>query len=198
MKFARPQIVDHVFAGYTPAGSVCTTANITQTRVDNLVMGNGGAHTHAIYVADAANPTGILTAVPCHTLPDGAYDVNFQNSYFEMNIVNVTQVFVNIHTVALGATMTGIQGVIEFQNLDYPNFWIPSLETVARTAAFAANEFILMGVGNWSVASRQECPHYTKMRVRFHTVGGAADANTVVVASWYTNGGPSFLPDVTN
>ena len=186
MKFQRPAVVDHTFTGIDPVtGFPTTTANVVQTRVDDLVLGNGAAHN--VLQAD-----GSLAAVTSVALP-AAYNTN---ALFEIRLHDNKQIFLSVNTVALGAAgLTGVTAVIEFNDPDYPAYWYPSREGVARDAGFAANEFTLLGVNSWVVASRIEHAQNLLARVRFHATAGAADAATMIVCSFHLDGG---IPLLTN
>jgi hypothetical protein len=186
MRFQRPQIVDHVFAGIDPAsGFPHTTANITQARVDDLVLGNGAAH--AVLQADGSFANVVSTVLPA------AYNAV---ALFEIRLHDNKQIFLSMNTVALGAGgLTGVTAVIEFNDPDYPAYWYASREGVARDAGFAANEFTLLGIGNWCVASRIEHMQNALARVRFHATAGAADAASMIVCSFHLDGG---IPLLTN
>lgn len=183
MRFQRPQVVDHVFAGIAPSGFPCTTANIIQTRVDDLVLGNGA-------VFPIIQDDGTIDNVVSIVLP-AAYDLN---ALFELRMHDNKQVFMTVHTIALGAGgLTGLMAVIEFNDPDHPAYWMPSREGVARDAGFAANEFTLLGVGDWTVASRVEHMQHNKARIRFRVAGGAAAAGTEIVCSFHLDGGQTLL-----
>lgn len=186
MKFQRPQVVDHAFTGIDPvSGFPYTTANITQARVDDLVFGDGTVH-------NLLQTDGSIAAVASTVLP-AAYNAN---ALFEIPIHDNKQIFLSVNTVALGAGgLTGITAVIEFNDPDYPAYWYPSREGVDRTAGFAANEFTLLGVNSWCVASRVEHMQNTLARVRFHIAGGAVDQTSMIVCSFHLDGG---IPMLTN
>jgi len=148
-----------------------------------LVLGNGATF-------NVLQDDGSIDAVVSIVLP-AAYDAN---ALFEINIHDNKQIFLTVNTVALGAAvLTGIVAVIEFNDPDHPAYWIPSREGVARDAGFAANEFTLLGLGNWNVASRLEHMQYHKARIRFHAAAGAADAATEIVCTFHLDGGQSLL-----
>jgi hypothetical protein len=120
-------------------------------------------------------------------------------STFDININGNQQIYVTVNTVALGANASGVGVLIEYQDPDHREFWIPSKEGINREASSALHEWVLTGTGNKVVASRVEHRHFVKARVRFKLIGGAADADTHVVCSWTHNGGRSpgelFLND---
>jgi hypothetical protein len=189
MRFGRGQIVSHPFAGVDPAtGEIHTTASVDQTAVSNLVLGNGAAHNIATSLDDNGNP--VLEEITSIALP-AAYNAD---ATFELNINGNQQVFLHLHTQALGAAaLTGVVALIEFQDPDYPDRWFPSAEGVARTANYVAHEQTLLGAGDWILASRVEHRQFTKVRFRFRAAGGAADAATIIVAGWTHDGGINLV-----
>jgi hypothetical protein len=184
MRFQRPQIITHNTIGIDPAsGMPHTLAAVAQIRVDDLVLGNGTAF-------NILQDDGTIDAVTSIVLP-AAYD---GNALFEILLRDNKQVFLSVHTIALGAAaLTGIVAVIEFNDPDHPAYWLASREGIARDAGFAANEFTLLGVGDWTVASRVEHMQHKKARVRFHIAGGAVAAGTEIVCSFHLDGGQSLL-----
>lgn len=186
MRFQRPKIVDHVFAGIAPSGLPYTTANVTQVRIDDLVLGDGSS-VWSILTDEAAKTYESVTSIAL----TAAYN---PNASFEILIRDQSQIFVEVHTVAFGAGgLTGIKLVIEFQDPDHPAFWVPSKEGVARTDTFANNEISLIGTGDWVVASRVEPMQSNKARVRFKAAAGNADAATEIICSFHLSGGQTML-----
>jgi hypothetical protein len=115
------------------------------------------------------------------------------NVTIELQLNGNRQVFVTVNTAALGAAaLTGVVVLIEFNDNDHPEFWIPSKEGINREADSATHQWVLTGVGSWVVASRKEHRHFTKARVRFQALGGAADAATRIFTSWHHDGGRSM------
>jgi hypothetical protein len=185
MKFQRPQIVDHVFAGIAPSGLPHTTANITQTRVDDLVLGNGSSTWNLLQEDGKTYLTVTSVALPAN------YNAN---ATFVAQIRDQSQMFLTVHTVVLGGGgLTGVKAFIEYNDPDHPEFWIPSKEGVARDAGAAANEFSLLGVGDWTVATRVEPMQAHLVRFRFKAAAGAADAATQIICSFAISGGQSML-----
>lgn len=195
MRFQRSRVVTHAFAGVDPRGYPHYTAAQSRAAVEHLVFGNG-ASTPTIVTginSDGSLQTATVTTV---ALPAAAYtDV----STFEVNVKDNRQLFVHIYLKALGAAaLTGVTGVIEFQDPHYPEIWIPSLEGVPRASAFAAHEYNALGVGNsFIMASREEHMHFQKARFRFRAAAGAADAATVIICTWFHDGGQSPISDAT-
>jgi len=185
MRFQRPQVTDHNFVGIDPFGFPHTTAVVTQVRVDDLVLGNGTSVWNVLTEDELTYRQITSVALPA------AYN---NNAYFEILIRDQAQLFLEVHTVALGAAgLTGLTTVMEFQDPDHPEYWVPSREGVARDAGFAANELTLLGVGNWVVATRVEPLQARKARFRFHAPAGAADAATEIICSFHLSGGQTML-----
>jgi hypothetical protein len=139
-------------------------------------------------------PDGTFATVPAIVLPvtpawftTGEYDV-----------WDCRQVFLNVHIVSLAGAITQLDCYIETQNPDYPEMWCPSLEGVARNVGTVAGHTITLGaVGDYVVASRQEHRHISKVRFNFQADAAIA-AGTEIWATWYTDGAPSRLTEVTN
>lgn len=189
MNVTRTRVVSHVPAGIDPVtGAPHTVATVTVIGVDALVLGNG-ASTWTIPICDTPwDPDAEWSelAVTSILLP-AAYA---PNATFEVLLHDNRQLYMQLHTRALGAGgLTGLVCVMEFENPDMPGLWVPSRELVARDAGFAANEWTLLGVGNWLIATRQEHMHYRRARMRFHAAAGAADAATDIRVTCYTDGG---------
>lgn len=190
MRFKRPAIVTHIGAGTYQNGYQTTTANETQTEVNDLVLGDGAA-SHAVVRPDGTIGTVLSTLIPI--------TANAAWAVFEFDIDDNRQVFANINIVAFGAGgMANLLTVIEFQDPHYPNFWIPSLEGVARTSGTVALHTItLAAAGSYVIASRQEHRGFKKVRFRFQA-DAAADATTEIWTSWFTDGATSKITDTAN
>jgi len=137
-----------------------------------------------------------VDTVTSQTLPVVATGNEFQ---MEFDIYDFRQVFLNVHIVNFGAAgMSNLYVRVDKQSPEYPRFWVPSLEGVARTVGTAVGHTIaLAAVGNYVVASRQEHRHFNKVRFSFQA-DLAVDAATEIWVSWYTDGAPSMLSEVTN
>lgn len=192
MRFGRPRIITHPTAGIDPAtGLPHTTAVETQSEVTNLVLGNGTSTWDIVTGRDAETGNFVRQNVQSVALPAAAYD---NEALFELGINGNKQIFVHVHTEALGATgLTGVTMVLEFNDPDYPNLWIPSSEGVGRANNFAAHEIALVGLGDWVVATREEHRQFTRWRARFRATAGAADANTQIIVGWAHDGGINLV-----
>jgi hypothetical protein len=117
----------------------------------------------------------------------------------EFDLYDNRQVFLDIHIVAFGAGgMANLLAVAEYQSPEYPRFWVPSLEGIARTVGTRAGHTLTMAaVGNYVMASRQEHRHFNKVRFLFQA-DAAVDAATEIWVTWYSDGAPSMLSEVTN
>jgi len=115
------------------------------------------------------------------------------------NVAAARQVFLNVHVVDFGlGGMANLNVLIETRNSDYPEMWSPSLEGVARNVGTVVGHTItLAAVGNYVVASREEHRHFDQVRFSFQA-DAAIDNDTEIWATWYTDGAPSRLTEVTN
>lgn len=158
-------------------------------RYDDLLLSNPG-QTRVLQ-----RPDGSIDTVPAITLPvaPGAFTTG------EFDVYDCRQVFLNVHIVDFGvAGMANLDVLIEVQNPDYPELWLPSLEGIGRNiGTLAGHTITLPAVGDYVVASRQEHRHISKVRFSF-TADAATDPDTEVWATWYTDGAPSRLTEVTN
>jgi hypothetical protein len=139
-------------------------------------------------------PDGSIDTVNAITLP--VTPTWFTTGPFE--VYDCRQVFLNVHVVSLAGAITQLDVLIEVQNPDYPQLWLPSLEGVARNVGTVAGHTITLGaVGDYVVASRQEHRSISAVRFSFQADAAVA-AGTEMWATWYTDGAPSRLTEVTN
>jgi len=194
-RLQRPRIVTHNPTGAFQHGAPVTAAAVTQTQIDDLLLGNG-VSTHTIQRSPVGGVVQPVDTVTSQTLPVVATGNEFQ---MEFDIYDFRQVFLNVHIVNFGAAgMSNLYVRVDKQSPEYPRFWVPSLEGVARTVGTAVGHTIaLAAVGNYVVASRQEHRHFNKVRFSFQA-DLAVDAATEIWVSWYTDGAPSMLSEVTN
>lgn len=185
MRFVRDAIVLHPITGFKPDGTPVTTATTIQTALTDVVLGDGAA-SFATQWRDGSRPT-ILSTL----LPTAAYD---DDCTFYGNCNGATQIFVHLSTVALGAGgLTGVILLIEPQDPDHPDFYLPSTEGVARTATLAGHEITVLGLGNRILATRVEHFHFNRFRARFRASAGAAGVATQIWISWNSNGGQPMV-----
>jgi hypothetical protein len=174
MEFTRDRVLDHTASGPTSHTTVVAYPAIASLNFTN---------------ASAAD--GSTVALPAA--------FNWEST-FEYDCEGWDQIFVHVHTLALGGGgLTGIDVLIEYENPDVPDMWIatrePALsaaggvEAPLRTATVAARTWSVLGVGNFIVASRKEHMHFNKFRVRFQATAGVADAATNILCYWHGNGG---------
>jgi hypothetical protein len=146
--------------------------NLVRAALSQVILGSGGGASNA---ALAAGYTDFST--------------------FRINLSGNGQLWVSVHTAALGAAaLTGVTLVVEFGDPDW-GLWLPSREGVSRDTTLTANEWTLLGVGNWLVASRAEHKHFQSARVRFRAAGGAADAATLIRVGWHHDGLRPWVPE---
>lgn len=184
MQFKKTKVVSHdpVLGSFDPNGNPTTTAVVTQAEVTDLLFGDG---TTSFTITDNSGQK----VVQSIALPAAYNDA----STFFGNVAGHTQIFLSVKVVALGAGgLTGITCLIEFKDPDYPDFWFPSKEGVARdTAALATYEWACNGVQNYTIATRVEHPHFKMFRARFKKSAGNTDSATQILVSWQNNGLPS-------
>lgn len=181
LKFTRNRIVTRVpVAGSFDAnGNPTTVASIAQTAVSDLILGNGSS-SFSILQRDGSKKTVESIALLSAYSP---------TTTFEVLVTGSDYLYVTVNTEALGAAaLTGIVALMEFNDPDHPEYWIPSKEGVARDANLTSNEWSLVGVGNKIIKSRIEHFHFIKARVSFKALAGAADAATKIVVSWHHAG----------
>lgn len=112
-------------------------------------------------------------------------------SRFLIELSGQRQIYVGIDLNALGAAgLTGIDTLIEFQDPDDPENWIPSKEGVTRTETAANHTWTAGAVGSYLLASRIEAPHFKRARVSFKRTGGTPDADTDIRCRWFHDGIP--------
>jgi len=190
MKIQRPRIVTHTIAGILPSGHPHTVAAVTQTEMDNLVLGNGAVHT----IIDA---DGITTVTETSlALPNAAGAPATFIFPGEFNCKGSTRVFLNIHAISLVGSAS-LDVIIEFQSPHYAAQWTPSADGIARNINRAGHIINIAAAGNYLLQTRVETPHFEKVRFGFGG-NGAAAAGTEIWVTWFTDGQPSLLPDVTN
>ena len=176
MHFRRPRIV-HQYPEYAAPSTV------VQTQMLDLLLGDGSISADYLVI------------------PTPNYDAT---CLVEQNINGNKQVFVGLNVVNLGG-MVDLTFVIEFQELDNPNFWYPSKEPTCdglagveqplRTAGIAGHEWVIAAAGNFYVATRVEHPHFKKFRVRFRGAAGGPGAATDVRVYWGTDGSIAEVAD---
>jgi len=194
MKFVRNRIVDHVVVAgaFDANGNPTTTATETQAEMLDLVLGNGVSTWEVLQKDEATRETVTSIALPTAAAFTDA-------GTFELDVNGNTQIFVTCHIKDLGAAaLTGINVLIEFQDPDHPEFWIPSKEGINREANAATHAWALTGVGDYMVASRVEHRHFMKARVRFKALSGVADGDTNIQCSWHHDGGRSLGEIISN
>jgi hypothetical protein len=195
-RLQRPRIVTHnAVAGAFANGEPCTAAAVAQTQVDDLLLGNG-VSTQLIQRPPVGGVVQPIDTVTSQLLPIVASGNEFQ---MEVNVYDARQVFLNVHVVNFGGGgMSNLYARIDKQSPEYPRFWVPSLEGIARNVGTAVGHTITMNaVGNYVIASRQEHRHFQKVRFSFQA-DLAVDATTEIWVSWYTDGAPSRVTEVTN
>lgn len=194
-RLQRPRIVAHNQTGTFQHGYPATTAAVTQTQVDDLLLGDG-VSTQTIQRPPVGGVVQPIDTVTSQALPVVASGVEFQ---MEFDVYDFRQVFLNVHIVNFGAAgMTNLYVRVDKQSPEYPRFWVPSLEGIARNVGTAVGHTIgLAAVGNYVVASRQEHRHFQKVRFSFQA-DLATDGATEIWVSWYTDGAPSRVTEVTN
>lgn len=144
---------------------------------DGVVLGDNGANSPS-NVALAADYTDEAT--------------------FEVKLNGNGKLYLFVHALALGATMTGLTCLIEFRSPDNSLLWIPSKEGVSRDAGLGAHEWTMNGTGDWILTTRAEPRIFNKARFRFRLAdaSGAADGDTEIPVSWYHDGkGYPFIPE---
>lgn len=184
MKFIRPKIIRHdpVAGSFDANGNPTTTPVIVQTERTDLILGDGATS------FDVIQKDGSVKTVQTVDTTTAFSDENT----WELQINGNRQIFVTLNVEDLGAAASGVRVLIEFQDPDHTEFWIPSKEGINRESSISTHEWALTGTGNWVVASRVEHRHFKVARVRFKMIGGDADASTKVVCSWTHDGGRSM------
>ena len=107
-------------------------------------------------------------------------------------------VYVHANVSNLG-TSTDVRFLIEFEDPDFPGFWIPSKESAPGTPdrddiSDAANEWIAGAVGSYVFQTRAEHRHFRRFRVRCRSTGAMSSAGRIDLG-YAHDGGRSTVPE---
>jgi hypothetical protein len=174
MKFTR----DAVYT-YTSTGPTSYTQTLVYPEITDLV-----------FSGPVSDPNGAWVAV---------YDVpDLWETTFEYDNHGWDQIFVYIHILNLGATLSHFSCRIDFENPDVPGSWTGShapecrlfggVEYPLRTDDI--RQWTLTQTGSFIVSSRIECRHFKRWRANFYCgKAEAADADTLIRCYWSHDGG---------
>ncbi len=191
MKFTRKRVLRHEPhpTSVDANGNPTTTPVEDFKEVSDLILGDGSS------VFSIPQKNGTFSDVETVLVTQSAFT---DEATFEILLNGNRQVFVHMIVEAFGANITGIKTLIEFEDPDRVDVWMPSKEGVNREADITLHEWHIADTGMHILASRVEHRQFTKARVRFKAEGGAADADTKVLCTWHHDGGISRLGSLGN
>lgn len=193
MRLVRERITHREPNGFTPQGVQAWKVIEDKPAVKAVILGDGSS-TFEVPILQRPSfgaPQVIVETVTSIVVPDGDFD---DEAVFEVNINGNSQLFLELNVVDFGGAITTLSALIEFQDPDFPEFWLPSKEGIDRDGPLTDNIWEVTSTGVYLLSSRVEHKHFKKARFRFFA-DDAADGDTEIRVNWFHNGGAALVAE---